>query len=70
MSNDFYRLIRSKVDQYATSAENINVDGSVNWNFVDADICMDLNMTDRCIQDYYLPLFDKAVDNFLAGKDY
>lgn len=68
--NDFYRLIRSKVAQYATSDENINADGSVNWNFVDADICLDLNMTDRCMQDYYLPLFDKAVDNFLAGKEY
>lgn len=70
MSNDFYRVIRSKVEQYANSAENINEDGTVNWDFVDADICMDLNLTDRCHQDYYVPLFDKAVNNFIAGKIY
>lgn len=70
MSSDFYRVIRSKVEQYATSAENINEDGTVNWNFVDADICLELNMTDRCRQDHYIPLFNKAVDNFIAGKAY
>ena len=68
--NDFYRLIRSKVEQYATSAENLNEDGSVNWSFVDADICLELNMTPACLRDYYMPLFDRAVNNFLAGKEY
>ena len=24
-----------------TTAENINNDGSINWNFVDADLCLD-----------------------------
>jgi hypothetical protein len=68
--NDFYRMIRAKVEEYATLEENKTEDGSVNWDFVDADICMDLNMTDRCLQDYYLPLFNKAVDNYVAGKAY
>ena len=68
--NDFYRLIRSKVDQYAAAPENIQPDGSVNWDFVDADICMDLNMTPECMRDYYVDLFNRAVDNFLAGKSY
>lgn len=70
MSNDFYRIIRSKVEQYATSAENINADGSINWDFVDADICLDLNMTPECMKNYYVDLFDKAVDNFIAGKEF
>jgi len=26
-----------------TNPENINNSGGLNWNFVDADICMDLN---------------------------
>lgn len=68
--NDFYRLIRDKVEQYAKSAENINEDGTINWCFVDADICLDLNMTDRCREDYYVPYFNRAVDNFIAGKAY
>lgn len=68
--NDFYRIIRDKVAKYAVAPENINADGTVNWDFVDADICLDLNMTKECLQNYYLPLFDKAVDNYLAGKEY
>lgn len=68
--NDFYRVIRSKVEQYATSSENINSDGSINWDFVDADICLDLNMTPECMKNYYVDLFNKAVDNFIAGKAY
>lgn len=68
--NDFYRMIRDRVEKYANVAENINADGTVNWNFVDADICLELNMTKDCLNNYYIPLFDKAVDNFLAGKEY
>lgn len=68
--NDFYRLIRDRVEKYAKSDENVNEDGSVNWSFVDADICLELNMTKDCLNNYYLPYFDKAVDNFLAGKAY
>lgn len=68
--NDFYRMIRDRVEKYANVAENINADGTVNWNFVDADICLELNMTKECLNNYYLPLFDKAVDNYLAGKCY
>tara|TARA_A200000159_G_C7086021_1_gene240530 strand:- start:95 stop:289 length:195 start_codon:yes stop_codon:yes gene_type:complete len=26
-----------------TNSENINEDGSINWNFVDADVYMDIN---------------------------
>ena len=68
--NDFYRMIRNKVAEYAVVEENLNADGTVNWNFVDADICMDLNMTKECLNNYYIPMFNKAVDNYLAGKEY
>jgi hypothetical protein len=68
--NDFYRMIRGRVEFFAKQEENLNADGTVNWNFVDADICMELNMTTACRNDYYVPLFNKAVDNFLAGKEY
>jgi len=68
--NDFYRMIRAKVEEYAKLDENKNEDGTVNWCFVDADICLDLNMTKACHDDYYLPMFSKAVDNYLAGKEY
>jgi hypothetical protein len=68
--NDFYRMIRNKVAEYAVLEENLNADGTVNWNFVDADICMDLNMTDACRETYYMGYFDIAVDNYLAGKEY
>jgi hypothetical protein len=68
--NDFYRMIREKVEFYAQREENHFVDGSVNWAFVDADICMDLNMTERCHQEYYLQMFETAVNNYVNGKKY
>ena len=66
---DFYRLIRSKVEQYATSAENLNADGTVNWDFVDADCFADVNPTENCNTLYY-QLWEKAVDNFISQKSY
>ena len=67
--NDFYRMIRESVGVAANRAENINVDGSVNWDFVDADVFMEINPTKGCV-DLFYELFNKAVDNFIAGKAY
>lgn len=67
--NDFYRLIRARVETAATRAENINADGSINWNFVDADVFMETNPTERCVPMFY-ELFNKACENFVNGKAY
>jgi hypothetical protein len=66
--NDFYRIIQNKVEQYASSPENQLEDGRVNWDWVDSDICLDLNMTLECMRDYYQDLFNRAVDNFIAAN--
>ena len=45
--------------------ENINEDGSINWNFVDADINMDLQERNIEIdQDLYYEEFDFAASEY------
>ena len=34
-----------------TNSENINEDGSINWNFVDADVYMDIKPTN--VKEHY-----------------
>jgi len=67
--NAFEQMIDERIVKYARLPENQNADGTVNWNYVDADICMELNMTTECLNDYYLPYFDKAVDRYLNTMD-
>lgn len=66
-ARDFYRLIRSKVDEFAVVPENVNEDGSINWNFVDADCYMEINPTEGCRELYY-ELWNEAVDNFMLDQ--
>ncbi len=49
MSNIFAQSFNKAV----TSSDNINEDGSINWNFVDADVYMDMcvNGSDAGIND-------------------
>ena len=45
-----------------TLNENINEDGTINWNFVDADLCMD-GWMDRLPEQYYT-MFNDLADEF------
>ena len=49
-----------------TTAENIDTDGSINWNFVDADVFMETNPTANCV-DLFYQLFEEAVDYYLTA---
>jgi hypothetical protein len=61
MTNDFYRVIETRVRAAVALEENRNEDGSVNWNFVDADVFMETNPTPEC-RDLYYTLFERACD--------
>lgn len=52
-----------------TTAENINEDGSINWNFVDADCYMTLadSKSDLPVDIDYLEQFDYLADCY-TGK--
>lgn len=67
--NDFYRVIRERVAVAVANEENRNADGTINWNYVDADVFMQTNPTQNCVALFY-ELFDKACDNVVAGRVY
>jgi len=46
--------------------ENINEDGSINWNFVDADIYFDLLESNMTMPPEYPDIFNRLIDEFLA----
>ena len=60
---DFYRLIEERVELAANNPENRNEDGTVNWNFVDADVFMETNPTKRTV-DLFYQLFEEAAEQF------
>ena len=44
---DWYRKIYASVEKAATNPENINDDGTVNWDFVDSDCFMEFRPSER-----------------------
>tara|TARA_B100000886_G_scaffold274449_1_gene198388 strand:- start:1390 stop:1599 length:210 start_codon:yes stop_codon:yes gene_type:complete len=50
-------------DKAIDNAENFNADGSVNWNFVDADVYMDAN-TYGMTQEEYIKQFDELANKW------
>ena len=50
-------------DKAINNAENFNADGTVNWNFIDADVYMDAN-TYGMTQDEYMEQFDKLANEW------
>ena len=48
-----------------TNPENINTSGGINWNFVDADLTLDLR--DFYSTDYLYECFEVLVDNYFAS---
>ena len=47
-----------------TNPENINSSGGLDWNFVDADLCLDLR--DFYSMDYLYKCFEVLVDNYYS----
>lgn len=54
-------------DKAINNAENFNADGTVNWNFIDADVYMDTN-TYGMTQDEYIEQFDKLANEWEASQ--
>ena len=48
-----------------TTAENINSDGSINWNFVDADMYMELSVFYS--GEYICECFNTLADNLVGA---
>ena len=54
-------------DKAIVNPENFNDDGSVNWNFIDADVYMDTN-TYGMTQEEYIEQFDKLANEWEASQ--
>jgi len=61
---DWYRKIYASVEKAATNPENINDDGSVNWDFVDSDCFMEYQPSDKYTEMYYCQ-FAEAVNEYV-----
>jgi hypothetical protein len=59
--NDFYRVVEQYVREAVNTTDNIDDNGFINWNFVDADVFMRVNPTKQCVGVYY-ECFEKACD--------
>ena len=56
-----YNVLESKMREAIDLDENKNQDGSINWNFVDADTYMRLNPV-RDTVDMYYKLFNEIAE--------
>jgi hypothetical protein len=65
MSVNFKKFERA-FNESANSEENLLDDGSVNWNFVDADLNLD-GWADAIGEDFYA-IFDDMANKFDANK--
>jgi len=54
-------------DKYANSYENQTKDGTVIWDYVDADLCIDL-WHKKLGQDQYDSFFNDMIDQFLKAR--
>lgn len=55
-------MMKSFIEQAVAREENINSDGSINWNYVDSDVYMEMyNNKVACSQKEYYETFDYLV---------
>ena len=68
-----HKLAKS-FNKAVTNPDNINTEGSINWDFVDADVFMDMKPTDSILFDTradakaYYDQFDYCAGLFSSGK--
>jgi hypothetical protein len=61
-----YSLVEAQVREAVDNVENINADGSINWNFVDSDCYMSgVNKFFKNDEAYY-EAWGEIVENFIA----
>jgi len=61
-----YAVLESHVREAADKAENINADGTINWNYVDADCYMSGTPKLFANDEMYYEAFDEIVNNYVA----
>ena len=57
--NDFYRVVEQYVREAVSTNDNIDDNGFIDWNFVDADVFMRVNPTKNCV-DLFYECFEQA----------
>ena len=48
--------------------ENLQLDGSVNWNYIDADVYMDMSAKRILDQEWYMVWFNKLASDYEAAN--
>ena len=48
--------------------ENLQLDGSVNWNYIDADVYMDMSAKKLLDDKWYMAWFNKLADDYEAAN--
>ena len=48
--------------------ENLQLDGSVNWNYIDADVYMDMSAKNMLDDAWYMVWFNKLADDYEAAN--
>ena len=48
--------------------ENLQLDGSVNWNYIDADVYMDMSAKKLLDDKWYMVWFNKLADDYEAAN--
>ena len=48
--------------------ENLQLDGSVNWNYIDADVYMDMSAKKLLDDKWYMVWFNRLADDYEAAN--
>ena len=48
--------------------ENLQLDGSVNWNYIDADVYMDMSAKKLLDNKWYMVWFNRLADDYEAAN--
>ena len=48
--------------------ENLQLDGSVNWNYIDADVYMDMSAKNILDKEWYMVWFNRLADDYEAAN--
>lgn len=61
-----YSLVEAQVREAVEKKENLNEDGTINWNFVDSDCYMSGVSKYFANDEQYYEAWEEIVDNFIA----
>jgi hypothetical protein len=62
-----YSLVEAQVREAVEKKENLNEDGTINWNFVDSDCYMSGVPNYYSNDELYYETWEEIVENYIAG---